>query len=369
MNVYNYTSQFTKKRKQKNIIHLDSLPWSKIFLRVNRLIKQIYAETKKHNMKYVYSLQMYMINSVELKIFVFKYIASELYSLYYLNTDKAYRLNRDNKQQTKKIESFNLEIKLKRVIKEHLMYTCINPMFDARSSRSWKQICKLKTSKYYLKRNSYYHYQNIRYIEKKLKVPSYMKENIIYYLETVNYIDLLKFYESKYKINANNLQYLDYVNYLKYNNFFNEILGKLNLTDCMWCKFNYIKKVQHLIEILDNNNIDTRNISRSLKYHLKFRFLLKKARFFKYLKFIRNQHSLMQKLFYICQNWYDKVGKFIYLLDVSFANNLINQTIYLLIKKQSLTILLNRRSINKINLLVNKTIYILNIKRHYIYFI
>lgn len=365
MNVYKYTSKFTKQHRQKNLIHLDNLPWSKIFLRINRLINQIYFETKKHNIEHVYRLQMYMVNSIELKIFVFKYIISELYSLYYLDINK--KLNRYTEQQTKRIKSFNLEINLKRVIKEHLMYICINPMFDARSSSSWKQICKSKTSKYYFKKNSHYHYQNIKYIEKKLKIPSYIKESIMYYLETVNYIDLLKFYESKYKINIDNLEYLGYVNYLKYNNFLSKILDKLNLTDSMWYKFNYIKKVQYRVELLDNNNFDISNISKSLKYYLKFRFLLKKAKFFKYLKFIRNKNSLTQKLFSIYQNWYDKMGKFIYLLDIRSTNNLINQAIYLLIKKQRLTILLNGKSVRAVNLLVNKTIYIFNIKRYYIY--
>nr|YP_009122225.1 putative group II intron reverse transcriptase/maturase protein [Vertebrata lanosa]AJH65983.1 putative group II intron reverse transcriptase/maturase protein [Vertebrata lanosa] len=65
-----------------------SLFWSKIHLRILMLIKQIFIETKKHNLSYVYKLQNYLINSNELKLFELNAIISKTYFFYYKKEKK-----------------------------------------------------------------------------------------------------------------------------------------------------------------------------------------------------------------------------------------------------------------------------------------
>lgn len=284
MNVYRNTSKRTQLYEVKKQINFSHLHWDKIFLRVNRLIKQVYYETKKHSMRCAHQLQMYIINSIELKIFVFKYVVLELYRLYYLDKNIKYRFDQRYKKQKVKIKSQNQQINLRKILKQHLIYICTKPMFDARLPRSYKQTCILKKNKFCITKDNYYYYQNIKYIEKKLELPTHIKENILYCIETLSYVDILKFYKSKYKFNINNIEYLDYVDCLKYKSFLNNILDILNLTDCMWYKFNCIKKVKHQIKMLDDNSLNISKSIKSFKYSLKFRFLLSDIRFSRYLE-------------------------------------------------------------------------------------
>ena len=283
MNVYKYTSRSTELHRKKKHICLSNLPWEKIFLRVNRLIKQIYYETKKHNIRCAYQLQMYIVNCIDVKIFVFKHIVFELYKLYYLDKGTKYRFNQRDKEQKVIMKSRNQEIDLRKIVKQHLIYMCTKPMFDARLPQSYKQICKLRKNRYCIKKNNYYYYQHIKYIEKKLKLPNYIKENIIYCIETLSYVDILKFYTSKYKININNPEYLGYVNGLKYKSFLNYILDMLNSNDYMWYKFTCIKQVKQKMSVTDDDSLDIPQLMKFFKYALKFRFSLSKIRFSKYL--------------------------------------------------------------------------------------
>ncbi len=365
-----YTNIHQSLQVYKNRDYFNNLPWEKIFLRVNRLIKQLYIETKKHNLKAVHNLQIYMVNSVELKVFVLKYIVSNLYTLHYLNKSKNNNFGSMYKDKTLQSESgyekiyLNSLVKIKKIIKQHLIYVCTKPMLDARLSRYWRQNCLLKINKYDTEKYSYHYYQNIRYVERKLKIPLYIKENIIYFLETLNYIDLLKFYKLKYQVN---IKYVDHINDLEYGNFLAEILNKLNATDHLWYQLNYIKSIKYIIKRLSCESSVNNYLAQSFKYYLKFRFLLKKIKFSKYLDFTRAQQSLTRKILSIYQRWYYKTGNCINLLASNLCNNFINQITYFLIKKDNLSIATYTRIISLANVFVNKTIYILNITRHYHY--
>lgn len=366
MNVYKYTSRFTELREKKKHICLSNLPWDKIFLRVNRLIKQIYYETKKHNIRCAYQLQMYIINSIDLKIFVFKHIVFELYTLYYLDRDLKYRFGQKNREQKVKIKSQNQEIDLRKILKQHLIYLCTKPMFDARLPKSYEQICRLRKNKYCIKKGNYYYYQNIKYIEKKLKLPNYIKENIIYCMETLSYVDILKLYTSKYKINTENYKYLSYVRSLKYKSFLHCILDILDSTDYMWYNFTYIKRAKNRIGVLDNSNLYVPQFIKSFKYGLKFKFLLKKIRFSRYLESTKKQNFLVNRLFPVYENWYSVINQFVDLSNTNLYNYVINQAIFSWIKKQNFSVLLNTRNTSTLNVILNKKTYIYNIKRYYL---
>lgn len=81
------------KDKSKKYVFNDksywlNFSWSKIHLRILMLMKQIFIETRKHNLKNVYKLQNYLINSNELKVFELNQIISKVYSFYYQKEKK-----------------------------------------------------------------------------------------------------------------------------------------------------------------------------------------------------------------------------------------------------------------------------------------
>nr|YP_009394320.1 hypothetical protein [Leptosiphonia brodiei]ARW62882.1 hypothetical protein [Leptosiphonia brodiei] len=351
-----------------------NLPWNKIFLRVQMLVNQVYIETKKHNLKRVYRLQNYIMNSVEMKVLILKKVMTKIYSLYYSNKkkDKAsfnqfvfqflrYKSYEDNKNDKN-------HFIIKKLIKHNLIYFCTKPLFTARLSKYFNQEKNLYFSSYIISKRKYYYYLKNKYIDKKIILPDYIKNNLVYIINKVDYLDLCKPCKSKYFISRGKYNYFTHVHNLKNLNCFTEIVNQIILPDLNWYYFNTIKKDKSAKKLKKSSGYIKTKISclsKSFKFHLKRRFLINKFKLSYYIFINLKYNYLISKINYLYCNWFDSIDHFVNIQIFSSFNLLMNQVLNFNTTKVMPHVVSYKTSVYKINSLLNKSVYIFNLNRSY----
>lgn len=351
-----------------------NLPWNKIFLRVQMLVNEVYIETKKHNLRRVYKLQNYIINSVEMKVIILKKVMPKIYFLYYSNKKKykasfnqfviqflRYKSDRDNKND-------NNYFVIKKLIRHNLIYICTKPLFTARLSKYLNQEKKLYFLSYVISKKKYYYYLKNKYIEKKIILPNYIKSNLVYIINTVDYLDLCKPCKSKYFINRGKYNYFTHVHNLRSLNSFTEIVHQIILPDLSWYYFNTIKKDKYEKKIKKSSEYIKTEISclsKFFKFYLKRRFLINKFKISHYIFVNLKYNYLISKINYLYYNCFDSIDNFVNIQMFSNFNLLINQVLNFNITKVMPCLVSYKTSIYKMNSLFNKSVYIFNLNRSY----
>nr|YP_009395568.1 hypothetical protein [Vertebrata isogona]ARW64500.1 hypothetical protein [Vertebrata isogona] len=368
-----------KCKSKKYLFHAKScwqnFSWNKIHLRIFMLVKQILIETKKHNLNNVYKLQNYLINSNELKIFELNKIMSKVYFFYYkkekkkhINTNK-FKLELINNifdVNTLKTEDFTL---IKKKLKENLIYACIKPVYQARSTKFINKYKNLSNLDCYINNNKYYYYSSNKFMIKKLKQYSYIKKLIANFLHTNSCLDIHEIFYSKKTLNLNQLNYsLNLFDTIKDNNLLC-LLNQIILHDSTWHNFSQLKKEKNLMTLkskkLYNIKPNHTSIFKSFKIYLRLFFTIKKSRIFKHILLKTVDSSLFRKLIQLYQNWYCKIKPFVSININNICNICINHLIYIWIKKKKSLHYNIMRLIYIINAKLNKFVYLSNINKYY----
>lgn len=356
--------------------YFNNLPWNKVYLRVQMLINQIFIETKKHNLKRVYSLQNYIINSNELKIFILTKIIPTIYNLNYSNNNKyKYKVLNNNSFLISIINTFcdykcndKNFITLKRTITQNLIYICTKPLFEGRSCKYLNNKNRLYFSQQVMKRHKYFYYLSNEYIEKKIILPRYIKKHLVNILQTVSYLDLLKLYKSKCNKNINNFHYLEYISNTENFNFLIQILTKIVLSDFNWYYFSCTKKERYYnktSQVLKNKKSQVSSLVPFLKYNLKYEFSIGNLKISHYIFINQKYNFLINKLSHLYYISYNSINSFITICINSQLNLLINQLFNLVTKKNISKTINYKKNIYKINTLLNKLTYVFNLNNYY----
>nr|YP_009399288.1 hypothetical protein [Kapraunia schneideri]ARW68894.1 hypothetical protein [Kapraunia schneideri] len=369
--MYNYIHEqkFVKTVDKTKILKF-KLDWNKILLRVEMLLNQIFIATKQHNLNRIHVIQNYMINSSEVKIFILQHIIPELYNLYYFNKNKFYLYNKEYdiselqillKTQEKTSKTFTI---LKLIVKQNLVYICTKPVFDARSTTSFR-----------IDRNMYkfnfshdlYCIKN-KYIKRKLSMPSYLKSIIYKSIDDISYIDLSKFYKSRYNKNLDNYKYLYYIDYIENINFLVEIVNKIMLNDYTWYRFSAMRQRfnnENYNKRFKNQNNYALNFLKLFKHHLKLKIFVDKFKLSSYIFSKSIQKYSNSKLDYLYKTWYRMVNTFISIYLTEKCNKFLNQAIHIIKKQYKIDSKNFNNKLYHTNLLLNKESYLINIKKYY----
>ena len=351
-----------------------SLPWNKIFLRIQMLVNQIFIETKKHNLKRVQSLQNYIVNCNELKILVLNKTIPKLYILYYIHNKRYDFLDNSfnsilikNLFFNKKHSSKNFAT-LKTLIKQSLIYICTRPLFEARLSRYTNNNTKLYIASYLVSKKKYYYYLSNKYIQKKIVLPKYIRNSLIDTLNRINYLDIFKLYKSRHNKNLDSHNYLKYLFNLENLNFLIQILTQFILPDSNWYNFSTIKKERYGKKSYKRTKQikkDMTYLLKSFKFYLKLRFLINKLKISNYIFTNFKLYSLDKKINYLYYIWYDSINNFINLYSVTQCHLLMNQVLNLVLKKTISNSISYKNKIYKVNTSLNKLTYLFNLNSYY----
>nr|YP_009394530.1 hypothetical protein [Vertebrata thuyoides]ARW63092.1 hypothetical protein [Vertebrata thuyoides] len=346
--------------------------WSKVHLRILMLMKQIFIETKKHNVRNVYRLQNYLINSNELKISELNKIIQKVCLSYYKKEKKKHIL--DNSLKLNLINNaFNIEtlknedyIIIKTQLKENLILASIEPVHKARST---KFIHKSKSLKFSDGDIIKYCVSN-KYIIKKLVQYNQMKKFILNLLKKNHFFNVLEIFYSKNIFNLKQPNYILYVNDIIENTSFINLMHQIISIDTIWYSFNETKKNQYttIINLPNLFTVYTQYISFSkvFKIYLRSFFSTIKSKIYKYVFIKTSYNSLFYKLINLCESWYYKIKPFISINIIHICYKYINNIIYIWTKRKILQKDTDK-IVHKMNSILNRFIYLCNLNKYCIY--
>nr|YP_009399903.1 hypothetical protein [Tolypiocladia glomerulata]ARW69722.1 hypothetical protein [Tolypiocladia glomerulata] len=325
--------------------------WRKIKLRVSMIMKQIFLETKKHNLIYVYKLQNYLINSTEFQIFVFNRLNTKFSSFYYVSRKKL--LNKTK-------ESFGDEKLLRRVYqvtKQDILFNCISPTYNARIIDYKIENLKLD---FLNDKNKYFNCLSNKYLNKKLICSNYIKKNVIFFLDRTEYIDCYYYYNKKLNKNMSKYSYSKFSLYK--NDLLKIIINSIVLTDFHWYDFCKSKKNIHQESkeekiYLKQQLILLKYIYAPIKYYI--RDILISKLFIKI-----NSTTLSNQIVYWYIKFFSLTHQLINRKTTQLIGLIVNHKLYHLVKKN--THLLSRYLKYKANIILNKNIYLYNIEAFYL---
>lgn len=310
----------------------DKLPWGKIDLRISLIQNKIYQAAKKYNKSTIYKLQQYLLNSNEAKLISIKYIISAINKYYHSSSQRLYvKVNQINKIYLLR-SLFNLDHLYKdnlyiimQKIKQHLIYLCLQPEWDAKLDLKYnnnykinlyKAITLIKQSQINIsiKSNQVYNYDNylINYpfntkyiltkcISTKLQSSNYINQSINYWLSNRYFLDSIdldkNIFDNTYKY-LYNLQHLLLsvliVGY-NWNTFYIKVAQKINVHQSS----NNIKKLQNLNYVKNNFDYNLWEVFYKVILYLTPKHLISNiiSEFiYKKIKYIMYQKNSLNKL-------------------------------------------------------------------------
>nr|YP_010156054.1 group II intron reverse transcriptase maturase protein [Cumathamnion serrulatum]QQY85271.1 group II intron reverse transcriptase maturase protein [Cumathamnion serrulatum] len=204
---YNYNLNFET--------NWNSLPWKKINTRIIIIQHKIYKAAKQYNLKHLYQLQKYLLNSTEAKINAIQYVTDKLYLYNKQKKIIRYTIYDSSKfcifKNLYKYNLYNDYYFIIDQIKQYLIYLCIKPEWESKffinyvKERNTTIIDDINhLEKYYLynnlfkynKKNKYIFMKNIlkkirfsKYIQKNLKLSFYKHISIHFKDFKINYLD------------------------------------------------------------------------------------------------------------------------------------------------------------------------------------
>lgn len=384
-------------QSNQNIINQYScwktFPWQRIYLRVLMIKKQIYLNSKKHNLINVHNLQKYLINCNEAKILLINKILARTY-LYYQYHERSKFLI-DNEQRFNLFASlFNQNDsndkatnKITQHVKQHLICISINPTWKARLTKSttnYFSICKLNSHLIEDNNIKYFNYSKsskyflIRTIASKLKSSNYINKSITNWLNNQDCLDLSIVHNLQYSKYLNTLSSKFYQLITKTSCDLGTLFLKILLIDPFWSLFNSIKKEnKSKILLIYNLKYNCLKINNNYIYS-DSQSLSDLIRLFLYRKnycgqnkinsFI-NKENLLSRVNKMCKQFYNINLNLIHISTITNCNKLTNNFIHHWTKKQSTIIPLPRVKVSKIqhiNAYLNRYIYLCNTNNYYL---
>nr|YP_009396587.1 hypothetical protein [Vertebrata australis]ARW65773.1 hypothetical protein [Vertebrata australis] len=334
--------------------------WSKIYLRILMLVKQIFIETKKHNLNKIYRLQNYLINSNELKIFELNKIISKIYFFYYKVEKKKcivtsqIKLNLINNIFNINIIKSEDYVLIKKQLKENLIFACIKPVYQARSTKFISKYENLNFLDHLINKHKKYYYSSNRFITKKLTQYTYINKLIVNFLYQSSYLNINEIFYSNRQL------YL--FDTIKNTNFI-DLINQITFIDLVWYNFNQLKNEESLKTI---SNVNLNNLPISFITYLKFLFSIKKSRIFSYIFLKTNNNRLFRKLIHSSQNWYYAICSLVSINLINTCNLCINQILHLRIQKKKASKDSIHKAMYKMNTMLNRFIYLCNVNKYYI---
>lgn len=357
-----------------------NLPWQKIYFRILIVQKKIFQATQKYNLKKLYKLQQYLLNSHEAKIFSIKTIFSK-FNLYC----NSYNKSRYNIQDKKKFIIFkslyylnNNKIKFYLIIehiKQYIIFLCIEPQWKAKFMSYYYNDNEIYKDFFYINKFNYSKYIdklpfNIKYIciedlINRIQLFIYISNAIKYWLIYNFYINLANSFNLIYKNENFKIFFNSPINLnIKY---FCQLIYKISLIGLDWYvfylsenNFSYINKLTKNY-VSNNKTKEYESLINIVKLNLYRKNILNKSKVNKFI----NDYFLLNKLNNIIKTYYINYIEDINLYNIKFLYKNLNFIIYFWYKNQNKNLVLEKNKLIKNNFYLNKFLHIKIIKYSY----
>ena len=343
---------------------LNNILLRRIHLRINMLMKLIFVETKKHNLKYVCKLQNYLVNSSEAKILMLRISILEIYHAHYKNIkDTLIYININSKKiisnlyqsshyySNKKIE----EDTIKKYLKYNLAYMCIRPVWQARSVKNIHKQLNNK-SEY----NEYSFFFISDYLKKSLKPYIDINQSIKYLLQDLVCINNPFTQNIMYRDYFKSFRRTPLISYKTQNYLIINLIYCIFLDNLNWYLFNNLKKEDLLKYVYHCNIINCRQREMNI--------LIKEVVYSLRYNLIQKQKSIENYIFRLCNNFYSKTQLDTNAKESNRLNFYVNQILNSILRKRLNRFLKKKTiyySIRTKNSVLNKLIYICNLNTSY----
>lgn len=343
-----------------------NLPWKKILFRILIIQKKIFQATKQYNLKKIYILQKYLLNSNEVKILSIENILNHSYFYCNIYGKKKYNITDEVKFnifkylfniQTIKKTKFYLMIEQ---IKQYIIYLCIKPEWDAKFTYYWNnyQISNRYHSIKYILNNPFnLKYIFTKYLVNKMQALSYIHYSIKYWLNNNYCINLLKTFSLLHS-NKNIIIYLNHQITIKLQFFYN-LIYDIYLIGIDWYIFyeriNYLNNIKTYHINYSENLVE--DFSKSLITTIKFNLYKKNSlnKFKIYQLF--NKYLLLNQLDNIIKIYLSYYLSYLTLRNIEVVYAKLNQLLYYWFKKQNKAVFFKKNQIIRNNYYLNKYLY------------
>nr|YP_009392036.1 hypothetical protein [Periphykon beckeri]ARW60384.1 hypothetical protein [Periphykon beckeri] len=344
------------------------------------ITKQIYLASQKYNLAYVYKLQKYLINSIEVKLILINQAIHDIQIYYSRCVDIKFLIKNINKLHILKslliqgYVSCNFSQIIIQQIKQSLICLSIKPTWKAKLSKNFIQYVSSTQSNqllntYYKKKNTYF---LTKMITKKICYCNYICKSVIEWLCHNILFSLQNIRYDNYSVgNSNSFK-------VQISKPFFFVLSNVMLNDLHWHIFINIRKRNK--DHYTNTDIKTTELySKAMKdrllkmFNLSLTHLLyrKSKKGFNKINIFNKSYKLIKKIESIYIYNYSSSYNFISTNFSENCNNNINSFIYIIKKKQANKIFDKLQFfyyINNVNHFLNKFSCFCNVRNFYLNF-